>query len=222
MLSIVDPEGYALKALSVGASEDGQPTGVWYTVVALGIGGDVVFEPRKGLKYLDLATGEITTVIDRMGNPSNLSFDQSWVAYSSLGGPLMIGNLQTFESLTIPLLPDSDRGAGNAAFSPDDLYVAWMEGSGWRMTDTPNYHATIRIAALDGTVVANIPQSAFEGVAGPEAILWLEPAGWLNEQTLIVQVRLGEWNHAALIRVTYDGSQIAFLAPGAFVGFLYP
>ena len=60
---IDDPESWAIKPFKVEA-ENGVPSKVWYTRIAYGIGGDIVFEPRKGLFVLDLTTGQASTVLE--------------------------------------------------------------------------------------------------------------------------------------------------------------
>ena len=40
------------------------PTKIWYTRIAYGIGGDIVYEPRKGLFTLELASGQTNTVLE--------------------------------------------------------------------------------------------------------------------------------------------------------------
>jgi LysM repeat protein len=218
---IADPDGYTVRPLTVDA-EAGTLKGIWYTMAAWGIGGDVVFEPRKGLKYLDMSNGMLTEILNRDQAAWDVSLDRNRVAYSRLSGPLSILNRSTGETITFPLLLDSNRGAGDARISPDGLYVAWMEGSGWTMAEDSDFHATIRIATTAGVLLADIPQTAFENVASSENVSWIEPVGWLDGQTLIVQARFQEWNNAALIRINMDGSNPLYLATGTFVVFLYP
>jgi LysM repeat protein len=217
---IADPDGYAVRPLAVDA-EAGVLKGIWYTMAAWGIGGDVVFEPRKGMKYLDMRDGILTEILNRDQAAWEISPDRTWVAYSRLSGPLSVLNRNTGETVSYPLLPDSNRGAGNARISPDGLHVAWVEGSGWTMTEDPDFHATIRIATTAGVLLADIPQTAFENLASSENVSWIEPVGWLDGQTLIVQARFQEWNNAALIRIHVDGSNPLYLATGTFVAFLY-
>jgi len=218
---IADPEGYMVRPLAIDA-ESGELRGVWYTMAAWGIGGDVVFEPRKGLKYLDMSSGIVNEILNRDMSAWDVSSDRNMVASSTMSGPLSILNRRTDETFSFPLLAGSNRGAGDARFSPDGQSVAWMEGSGWTMGENPDYHAIIRIATTAGVVQADIPQTAFDGVASSEKITWVEPVGWLDDHTLVVQVRFQEWSNAALIRVSSDGSNPLYLASGTFVTFLYP
>jgi len=218
---IADPDGYMVRPLAVNA-EAGELRGIWYTMAAWGIGGDIVFEPRKGLKYLDMTNGMVSEILNRDLAAWDVSLDRSRVAYSTVSGPVSVLNRVTGETFTIPLLPDSNRGAGDACISPDGQYVAWMEGSGWTMAETPDFHATIRIATTFGVHLTDIPQTAFDNVASSEPVSWIQPVGWLDGQTLIVQVRYQDWSNAALLRVNFDGSNPLYLATGTFVTFLYP
>jgi hypothetical protein len=218
---LADPDGYMIRPLSVDA-DAGNLKGVWYTMVAWGIGGDIVFEPRKGLKYLDMTSGMVDEILNRDMAAWDVSPDRNWVAYSTVSGPVSVLNRRTGEAATFPLLPDSNRGAGDACISPDGQYVAWMEGSGWTMAENPDFHASIRIGTTAGIHLTDIPQAAFDDIASSEKVSWVQPVGWLDGQTIIVQVRYQDWSNAALLRVNIDGSNPLYLASGTFVAFLYP
>lgn len=220
----VDPESWALKVLAVHI-ENGKAKGVYYTELAFGIGGDIVFEPRQGLSYFDLDTGLSREILVKDLNPSSLSFDQKWVAYSAINWdnpqPLRVRNLANGETTTFALLPESDRGAGKAVFSPDNKRVAWLEGSGFRMAEVPDYYSVIRIGTTSGTIMSEFRDSSLSSVAGLEKMQWVEPIGWLDRDHLLLQVRLEYWDQAALVSIKFDGTDIHWLAPGNFVGFLY-
>jgi hypothetical protein len=217
-------EGLAPLAVRVKGS---QAAGVWYTFEAWGLGGDFLFQPRLGLYYLDLASGQSQIILDREFNPSSLSPDQSWVAYSQSNGwnvgPLTIRNLTTGVETAFPLLPGNDRGAGSAVFSPDNRYVAWMEGSGhWMAVAPPTFHATIRIASTSGEIITEFPVSAINGIGGVANVHWMEPVGWMDGQTLILQFGPHPGSPVALACLSFDGSGLAYLAPGSFAAFVYP
>lgn len=222
---IDDPESWAIKPILVEA-EDGTPTKVWYTRIAYGIGGDIVFEPRKGLFVLDLASGQESTVLDSNVSPWAISTDRNWVAFSSglvPANPVCVKNLQGGVEVCFPQLPASEpRGTGDAYLSPEARYVAWMEGDGWQMAETPSFEATVRVGQMDGAVIADLPMSAFESAAGIGSISRAEPVGWLDDQTVIVQVRGQEWRQAVLLRYHVLSRESSYLAPGEFVGLLYP
>ena len=222
---IDDPESWAIKPILVEA-ENGTPTRVWYTRIAYGIGGDIVFEPRKGLFILDITTGQVNTILNNDVAPWSISPDTNWIAYSAgdwQTGPLCIKNLGTGTELCFPSLPVSDsRGSGDAFLSPDAQYVAWMEGDGAQMAEVPNFTATVRVGQNDGTLLADVPMNTFESAAGIGPVSRAEPVAWIDNQTLVVQVRGQEWSQAALVRYNVVSQEIAYLASGEFVGLLYP
>jgi len=225
-----DPEIFATIPLAVQAAND-QPQGVWYSLMPYGIGGDIVFPPHKGLYYLDLAAGGTENLyLANDFNPVGLSPDLNWVAYAPADNGFVSGenpwltlyNLYTTVSIDIPINPASDRGAGYAVFSPDNKFVAWMEGSGWMMAETPNFHSKVVIADINGNIMAELPDNVLADVAGDPNATWVQPVGWLDLETLIVDVRGDDWANTSLVRVRFDGSNIAYLAPGRFEGLTYP
>jgi hypothetical protein len=224
---IDDPESWAIKPILVEA-ENGLPTKVWYTRIAYGIGGDIVFEPRKGLFVLDIATGQVDTILNDDAAPWAISPDSKWVAFSSPGSQnnsMCMKYLGIGEEVCFPALPASEtRGAGNALLSPDAdaQYVAWMEGEGWQMAEVPSFKATVRIGQNNGAIVADLPMNTFESTAGVGPISWAGPVAWLDNQTVIVQARGPEWDQVALLRYNVISQEISYLAPGEFVGLLYP
>jgi hypothetical protein len=225
-LSVTSLESEALHPLAV-RTEGGQPAGVWYTYEPYGIGGDIVYPPRSGLYYLDLATGASIKVLPPEMRPSSLSLDQAWIAFvPGPRGPLTIRDLATGQEVAFPLLPGSDRGAGTAVFAPDDHYVAWMEASGSMWADPSTFRATVRIASTSGDLIADvpadeIPASILAGMSGTED-MWLVPAGWLDEDTLLLQVTLGSPERSVVLQTSDDGIDLAYLAPGILAELLYP
>lgn len=226
VLSVINLESYAIHSLAV-RTEGGQPAGVWYTYEPYGIGGDIVYPPRSALYYLDLVAGTSIEVLPREMRPSSLSLDQAWIAFvPGPRGPLTIRDLATGQEVTFPLLPDSDRGAGRAVFSPDDRYVAWMEASGSMWSDPSTFQAAVRVASTSGELIADIPAagipaSVLAGISGTED-MWLVPAGWLDEDTLLLQVTLGSPDRSVVLQIGHDGTGLEYLVPGIFAEFLYP
>jgi hypothetical protein len=217
-----DPGGWAVKPLAIKV-ENYQPVGIWYTTIPFGIGGDIVFEPRRGLYFLDLVSSQSTELLSQDYAPSTLAADRIWVAYTDTSAaPLTIYNFQTGDRFSFPLLSESEtRGAGNARFSSASQYVAWMEGNGWMMTDTPSFTATVRIAGTDGKLLLDLPMDSFSEVSGLGAVTWTSPAGWLDDASLVVQVRGSQWDQAVLLLVSLPDGNVSYLAQGEFVGFLY-
>jgi hypothetical protein len=226
----IDPQSFATIPLAVQASNN-EPQGVWFSLMPYGIGGDIVFPPHKGLYYLDLmAGGPETLFLTDDFNPVGLSPDLNWVAYAPTDNGFVSGqnpritlyNLYTTVGIDIPINPASDRGAGFAVFSPDNQYVAWMEGSGWMMAETPNFHSKVVIADINGNILAELPDNVLAAQSGDPNSTWVRPMGWLDAETLIVDVRGEDWNNTSLVKVRFDGSNIAYLASGQFEGFTYP
>ena len=228
VLSENSAEGWGLSALAVDA-EEGQPTGIWYSRRPWGIGGDIVFEPRRTLSYLDLRTGTVSQFLGVDANPSAISADRKWLAYTnddSAGaslGSMTIRNIETGENLSYLLQNAIDqRGAGRASFSPNNQYLAWMEGSGWQMAETPSFHSVIRVGDRNGNVVAEFADTSFLAVSGMTVVQRVEPVGWLDNETLIIMVRGEHWDEAVLIMFDLPSQSSSFLAHGVFIGFVYP
>jgi hypothetical protein len=222
---IDDPESWAIKPILLEA-QTGTPTKIWYTRVAYGIGGDIVFEPRKGLSILDLSTGKENTILEEAVSPWAISADRNLVAYTSDLIPpnsMCLKDLRSGAETCFPaLLASEPRGAGDAFLSPDAGYVAWMEGDGWQMGETSSFIATVRVGQVDGAVVADLPMHTFEAAAGIGPLSRAEPVDWLDTQTLIVQARGQEWSQAVLLRYNILSRETSYLAPGEFIGLLYP
>jgi hypothetical protein len=225
----VDPEGWALAPMSAVAENDELHT-VFYTLEPQGIGGDIVFPPRKGFFQLNLENMENILHLTEDFNPIGISPDNTVLAYTDVNknigsettSRITLYNLDTTVMIPIDLVPGSDRGGGYAVFSPDNQYAAWMEASGWLMSETPNFNSRVRISNQDGSMIADIPVSDFGSVVGDPTARWGIPAGWLDGENLLVEVRGDNWDTPALVKIRYDGTNMVFLAPGQFLGFLYP
>jgi hypothetical protein len=224
ILESTNTESYAIKPLAITVNED-LPVGIWYTTVPYGIGGNIVFEPRKTLNYLDLSTYQISSYLNLTQAPVGLSEDQTWVAYNSAGGtgPLtLIHNFDDASIISMPLNPDSDRGSGEAVFSPDNQYVAWKEASDVNMGENALARQMIRIASVNGSILAEIPDTSLADISGFSEIGWITPIGWLDTQTLAINVLNSSGDDSSVLTVKIDGTSLSYLAPGSFVGFLYP
>jgi hypothetical protein len=211
-------------------AENGDPQGVWYTLVPWGIGGDIVFPPRKGLFHLNINNLEHQLHLTEDFNPLGMSSDLMLVAYTpadngfieGANNRLTIYNLSTQVGTYIDLDPSSNRGAGYAVFSPDKFYLAWMEGSGWQMAEVPDFTSRVRIASIAGAISADIPASTFASAAGDPTVTHVVPVGWLDAENLLVEARGDDWYSPALIKVRYDGSGMTKIGQGSFAGFIYP
>lgn len=221
VLSVTDTESYAIVPLVV-RGDVGRPVAVWYTWEPQGIGGDIVFTPRSGLYYLDLVSGINHEILSRSVNPSAVSPDQAWMAFTTaVASPLSIRDLTTGREFTFPLRGDSERGAGSAFFAPDSQHVAWMEAGGTLMADPPTFHVTFRIATTAGQLVAEVSgETAIDFAGLGDQVVNVKPMGWLDSQTLILQVY--STDKSSLLRVNLDGSGLDHLALGRLTELLYP
>lgn len=222
-----DESGWGIVALAVDVEAE-QPVGVWYSKRPWGIGGDIVFEPRRTLSYLDLRSGVSAEYLGADSTPSALSDDRQWVAYSDdtlVGagtGMMNVRNLQTGAHISYPLrAAENQRGAGEATFSPANTYLAWMEGNGWQVAETPNFHSVVRVGNLNGNLIAEFADTAFLTVSGLNQVSRVAPVGWFDEETLVVMVNGSSRDKAVIVTVNITTQEKTRLANGNFVGFVY-
>jgi len=135
----------------------------------------------------------------------------------------MVTNLMTGQTLTIPLDPSSDRGAGNCAFSPSNNQVAWMEGSGYQMAEIPNFTSRIRVVMLfEGGIqeVMNMPTPSYnltDILGAPVAAL--RPQTWLDESRLLLETGWGEYHKLFMLDI--NSNRVIQEVPGALVSVFY-
>ena len=198
---------------------DGVLHGVWFTRRPWGIGGDIVFEPQDGLYYLKAGTSTPTQILEPGKHPCGLSTDRNYVAWTDASTGLMVTNLMTGKTLTIPLDPSSDRGAGNCVFSPTYNQLAWMEGSGYQMAETPNFTSRIRVVMLfEGGIqeVMNMPAASYnlsDILGAPVAAL--RPQAWLDESRLLLDAGWGEFHKLFMLDI--NSNSIIQEVPGTLV-----
>jgi hypothetical protein len=202
--------------------QDGVATGLWYSLRPQGIGGDIVFDPLAGLYFLDLKDKAVYQVLPKDATFSDISQSQTRVVYSirQAGRSILnLRNLGTSQVISLPSLPESERGSGAAIFSPDEQ-VVWMEARGSLLDG--NLFSTIRVANSEGRVLFDYPQTQFYKAAGLGDQISIKPVGWLDEQTFIVQVTAhGKSGDSTIVRVNMASGVIASMAPGTFVGFVH-
>ncbi len=198
-----------------------KPDGVWYTLSWWGIGGDMFTMPFAGLYYLDLGTGTVSEFIGTDQTFSGLSVSQTLAAWTtSPNAALSVTNLKTGASITFPLLPDSDRGAGYGLISPSDGYVAWMEGKGWLYDG--NLETTIRIGTTEGYLLGDYPVSLFAKPSGLGADILIKPVGWLNDEVLLVAAYSQATEDGSLVLLNANTGELSPFHEGFFAGFAYP
>jgi hypothetical protein len=200
------------------------PTGVWYTQRPYGIGGEILFDPLQGLMYMDMNMAASVEILPQTAGLLGLSPSQAWFAYSDPANGLngfMIRKLSSGKEIAFQSLPGSDRGSGVVVFSPGDTRLAWLEASGSLSED--NFHATLRVAGLDGVGSIDYPQESFYKTAGLGQAIWLAPLGWLDEKNLLLSVRsMGKDSQAVILNLEPQSGQLTNLAQGTFCAFLYP
>jgi hypothetical protein len=193
---------------------------MWYTFEPYGIGGRIIFPQYRGLYYLLGNETDHRELLPETLQFSALSRDGSYVAFTNVPrGEMTIQDLSVYAETIFPLLPSSDLGAGRAVFSPDSKRVAWMEAGS--STDAGAFDSTIRIAAVDGTPLADVPESQFEEMVGYSNI-WVKPVGWLDNERLLIQVMIdGDQNSGYVVILRADGSLEEAIFQGLFADFVY-
>lgn len=196
------------------------PDGLWYTYGLWGIGGDSLTDPRSGLYYLDLSTGESLEFLGMGCQFSSLSIGQSWAAWTSAEG-MHATNLHTGTTTAYPFLPGMDRTA-HAFISPGEGLVGWLEGEGWEYDGT--LETTLRFVTTEGAIMAGYPVSAFAGPSGLGEEIAILPLGWLmpDNEVLLVAVYSAATEQAVLVYVDINSQVISPLVNGVFAGFAYP
>jgi hypothetical protein len=223
VVSELDPRGFGIFPVSAVCGE-GQPGGVWYAHMPYGIGGDIVFPPYSGLYRFNAGDSSKTLILDENQRFSGISPDQNLVAYSPRENNtiLYILDVKKNSQVSIQTLPGSDRGAGYAVFSPDGSRVAWLEGSGFQMSETPNFQGIIRIAPSDVNVQLDKQKTDAEfGAAVGLPKLWVKPVAWLDNTNLLVEGRGESWDMAYLLKLNTDTGAITLFAKGAFLDLVY-
>lgn len=223
---IDEPTQMALSPVGVEAVNN-NPQGVWYTKKGWGIGGaDLIFPITRGLYYYDLQSGNDREYIDPQRSFQGISPDHSMagsIAFDFEGDRSMtITALENGQNINYPLKSSSDRGAGFAVFSPDNKYAAWLEGSGSFMDVPESFQAVVRVGDLaSGSVVVEIEDKTISQSLGGSPVSFIKPVGWLDNQSLLIEVRGENWGDVSLVRLNLDGRTLAFFCEGNFLGFAY-
>jgi hypothetical protein len=207
----------------------GNPKGVWYTHSAWGIGGvDLVFPITRGLFYYDLTSDENLTFLDGTRSFQGISPDMKFagsVAFQPQENSFMQAtNLVSNETVDFPLKTSSRRGAGYAVFSPDNQYIAWMEGSGSLASDPADFQAVVRVGSLTSGNVEIELDSAVAAQQIPDAgeVNFLKPVGWLDGQSLLMEAKAADWSRTYLLRLNLYDRTTKLFCTGSFVSFIYP
>ena len=138
-------------------------------------------------------------------------------------GFIKVINIKTGSTTSVPLDTSSDRGAGYIEFSPDNRFMTWMEASGFQMSETPNFHCRIRVTQFGDTpgLVRDVTDIALADALGYALVSRLNPVGWLDNQTALIEVRQESWEQVSLVKLDVATGKLTELCKGSFVGFGY-
>ena len=219
-------EALVIVPLAVDATADAIQ-GVWYSKSPWGVGGDIVFAIDRGLYYYDKATTQVAELLDSGQNIQGLSLDRKYAAslINKQNQPikLQVVNLKSGEIKVLPLDATSDRGGGDASFSPDNNYIAWMEASGSHMAEVPDFRSRIRVAQLPNVsgLIHDIQDTKFAALLGSSSVSRMNPVGWLDTHTLLIEVRQEIWEKVTLVEMDVTTGGLSIFCQGSFVGFVY-
>jgi hypothetical protein len=217
----------ALMPVAVNAAA-GNPEGVWYTLTAWGIGGaDLIYPITRGLYYYDLNSNENLQYLEPDRNFQGISFDMQLagsVAFDSKGDRSMnVTNLTSGQSTAFPLKGSSDRGAGYAVFSHDNQYAAWLEASGSLIDEPVSYRSLVCIANLNNAAVEHeVEDTNIAQLLGIDRISFMKSVGWLDGQTVLIEVRGENWGQVQLVSYNLTDDTLSFFCEGSFAGLIYP
>jgi hypothetical protein len=223
---IDEPAYMALMPVGVEAVS-GEPQGIWYTKTAWGIGGaDLIFPITRGLYFFDLTNGDNLQYVDADRCFQGISPDLSHagtVNFDMAGDRAMtIINLTSSQQTSFAIDPASDRGAGFAVFSPNNQFAAWLEASGSMISEPSNFHPRVRIGDVqNGNVVRDLIDASAAQAINSDQVIFMRPAGWLNDETLLVEVRGRDWEDVSLLRYDVVSGRLSIFSSGNFVSFGY-
>ena len=81
----------------------------------------------------------------------------------------------------------------------------------------------VRIGEVNnGTVDYDIEDSSVAQALNAAKITFMNPVGWLDNQTLLIETRTVDWGQVVLVRANLADGTLAYFCDGAFVGFAYP
>jgi len=224
---LVDAPNYMVITPVAVESTAGEPQGVFYTKAAWGIGGaDLIFPINRGLYFFDLTSGDNMQVISEDRSFQGISPDMSmsgYVDYDLNGNRSMtVRSIQNGTDINFPLDPKSDRGAGFAVFSPDNGHTAWLEAAGSMISDPYDFQPFVRIGEISsGEVVHVIDDAMARDALNAPLVTFMRPAGWLTNDTLLVEVRGENWSDASLLSYNISTGDLSVFTSGSFVGFAY-
>ena len=64
--------------------------------------------------------------------------------------------------------------------------------------------------------------SAFAQALGTSSVEYIEPIGWIDPQTLLVEVVAQDYGNTNIVKVDITNGSITPFLPGRFIAFAYP
>jgi hypothetical protein len=220
------PTYWALKPAGI-KTVDKQAQAVWYTKTGWGIGGaDLIFPITKGLYLFDLTNGNNHQYLDVdrsfQGISPDLNFAGSVDMDASGNRAMVVTNLTNIQQTSFALNSESDRGAGWIVFSPDNQFAAWLEASGSMISDPYDFHPRVRVGDIqNGGVLNELEDPAAAQAINGHLVTFMRPAGWLDNKTLLVEVRGENWGDVSLLRFDISTGETSVFTTGNFVSFGY-
>ena len=185
---------------------DGQPSGVWYTTTGWGVGGPGMFFPvTRGLYYFDTASASVKEYLGDDQSLQGLSPDRTMAGSiptsSYLDHDMTITNLVTHWMLHFPLKATSDQGSGLVTFAQDNQHAAWLE-VGTSPYDEYDYNYVVRVGSLNaGEIEFEIDENAVAQALQFSDLDSIQPLGWLDSSTLLIQAHGLDWNDARIAKL---------------------
>ena len=69
------------------------------------------------------------------------------------------------------------------------------------ISDPYNFHPRVRVGDIqNGGVVGDVPDTAAAQAINGTQLSFMRPAGWLNNETLLIEVRGQDWGDVSLLR----------------------
>ena len=174
--------------------------------------------PCQGLHSVDTARGEVAVRIEPEAVALGISADAGLVALVRAGEAPPQVELRALDS-GARVIYGPQAGAqqvGPARFSPLGTRVAW---SAWAIDAQGAASFEVVLACSCGGATVRV-SGAQVGEALGGAVDDLRPAGWLDEQQLLLQAVVD--GEAAVLRVRDDGSGLRRVTPGVLLGFVWP
>lgn len=203
--------GAALRPLAI-RLEAGRPAEVFYCQV------ENDRAPCRGLRSIEIVGGEVSVRIGPEAVVLGISLEAGLAALVQAGEATPQVELRALDSGgRVIFAPHAGvLRVGAACFSPEGTRLAWgaavHDGSG-------ELAAEVVLARAEGGVTVRVTgERVGEAVGG--VVEELRPAGWLDEQDLLLQAVVD--GQALVLRVRSDGSALRRVTAGEVLGFVWP